>query len=140
MSEKKNCSPILPFLLSLFSLLIFFYCLTQTSTHALKKRNATPGKESNIQAGVPNFFEKSKRGFTYKRINVYDTPSSATQLEEFAPSIVKFISNGLFHGSVLVHCQHGVSRSTTCVLFYLMRCVTQLFCFFLSKTKKRLSL
>lgn len=33
---------------------------------------------------------------------------------------MSFISNALHYGSVLVHCQRGVSRSTTCVMFYLM--------------------
>lgn len=87
------------------------------------QRNVTPSKEASIQAGVPNFFEKRDR-FRYKRVSVYDAPTSAPQLLEAADSVVKFISDGLHHGSVLVHCQHGVSRSTTCVLFYLIRCVT----------------
>ncbi|CAJ1935705.1 unnamed protein product [Cylindrotheca closterium] len=82
--------------------------------------NVTPGKEASIQAGVPNFFEK-KNLFRYRRVAVYDAPTSAPQLLEAADSVVKFISNGLHHGSVLVHCQHGVSRSTTCALFYLVR-------------------
>lgn len=77
------------------------------------------------QAGVPNFFEKSRR-FVYKRIPVYDASTSAPQLESQAEEIASFISKGLFHGSVLVHCQHGVSRSTTCVVMYLMRCVYHL--------------
>lgn len=34
--------------------------------------------------------------------------------------IVAFIASGLHYGSVLVHCQRGVSRSATAVLFYLM--------------------
>lgn len=71
---------------------------------------------SIFQAGVPNYFEKKK--FTYRRIPVYD--SGTTDLLEYAPSVISFISNGLHYGSVLVHCQRGVSRSTTCVLFYLM--------------------
>jgi hypothetical protein len=66
---------------------------------------------------VPNYFEKSHK-YTYRRIPVYD--NSTTDLTKDAPSIVSFISNALHYGSVLVHCQRGVSRSSTCVLFYLM--------------------
>ena len=82
-------------------------------THIL---NVTPTKEANIQAGVPNYFESK---FIYKRISVYDTTTS--DLLQYADASVTFISNGLHHGSVLVHCQRGVSRSSTCVLFFLMR-------------------
>lgn len=84
--------------------------------------NVTPAKEAGVQAGVPNFFEKhSNRGFVYLRIPVFDYgAASAQQLRDQAEKVVKFLSNGLFHGSVLVHCRHGVSRSTTCVLLYLM--------------------
>mmetsp|Transcript_88343 Transcript_88343/g.247131 ORF Transcript_88343/g.247131 Transcript_88343/m.247131 type:complete len:136 (+) Transcript_88343:80-487(+) len=81
--------------------------------------NVTPAKETSIQAGVPNYFEKSGK-FVYRRIPVYDAATSTTTLEEKAEEIVSFISSGLFHGSVLVHCRHGVSRSTTCVVMYLM--------------------
>lgn len=88
----------------------------------MNERNVTPGKETSIQAGVPNFFEKQGK-FQYKRVSVYDTPTSAHELMEAADSVVKFISNGMHHGSVLVHCQHGVSRSTTCALFFMIRCV-----------------
>eukprot|EP00979_Chaetoceros_neogracilis_P002535 scaffold433_cov260-Chaetoceros_neogracile.AAC.62 len=79
--------------------------------------NMTPEKDSSIQSGVANYFEK-KKVFAYKRISVYD--ASTTDLLSYAPQIVSFISKGLNYGSVLVHCQRGVSRSTTAVLFYLM--------------------
>lgn len=70
-----------------------------------------------MQSGVANYFEK-KQIFAYKRISVYD--ASTTNLLDYAPQIVSFISKGLNYGSVLVHCQRGVSRSATAVLFYLM--------------------
>ena len=81
--------------------------------------NVTPAKEANIQAGVPNYFEKMTKTFTYKRIPVYDAPTS--DLLQYADATVSFISTGLHHGSVLVHCQRGVSRSATCIIFFLMR-------------------
>jgi predicted protein tyrosine phosphatase len=85
-------------------------------THIL---NMTTSKEVNIKAGVPNFFESSGR-FVYKRIAVLDAPTSVSDLAERSDEIVGFIAKGLHHGSVLVHCQRGVSRSTTAVLLYLM--------------------
>ena len=74
------------------------------------------------QAGVPNYFESSSK-FIYRRIPVYDTPTIASDLKEAADEICSFIAKGLLRGSVLVHCQKGVSRSTTAVLMYLMRYV-----------------
>lgn len=50
---------------------------------------------------------------------MYDTATS--DLLSQADAIVGFISSGLHHGSVLVHCKEGISRSTTCVIFFLMR-------------------
>jgi len=91
--------------------------LARNVTHIL---NMTPTKEASIQAGVPNYFEAS---FTYQRIAVYDASTSTTELLAAADSIVAFIAKALHHGSCLVHCQRGVSRSTTAVLFYLMRYV-----------------
>lgn len=70
-----------------------------------------------LQSGVANYFEKNKN-FTYRRIPVYD--NATTDIVQYANSIVSFISNALYYGSVLVHCQRGVSRSTACVLIYLM--------------------
>mmetsp|Transcript_47252 Transcript_47252/g.70318 ORF Transcript_47252/g.70318 Transcript_47252/m.70318 type:complete len:243 (-) Transcript_47252:156-884(-) len=84
-------------------------------THIL---NATPAKEGGVKAGVANFFEKGGR-FVYKRIPVYDNGTS--NLLDYANEAVKFVSAGLCHGSVLVHCQHGVSRSCTIAAFFLMR-------------------
>ena len=86
--------------------------------------NITPAKEAGITAGVPNFFEGNKigpAGFTiqYKRISVYD--ASTSDLLPHADEIVNFISNGLHHGSVLVHWQRGVSRSATAVMMFLIR-------------------
>ena len=92
--------------------------------------NVTPTKEVSIQAGVPNYFEKkstakgSSKTFVYKRIPIYDSSTSVSELETYANEIVDFISKGLYHGSVLVHCHQGISRSTTCVLLFLMRYVT----------------
>lgn len=80
----------------------------------------TPEKEAGITAGVPNYFENAKGSrIKYKRISVYD--ASSTDLLCHADEIVEFISNGLHHGGVLVHCQRGVSRSATAVIMFLMR-------------------
>ncbi len=57
--------------------------------------------------------------FVYKRIQVYDAPAS--DLLSHADEAVNFISSGLCHGSVLIHCHQGISRSTTCLAFYLVR-------------------
>eukprot|EP00978_Attheya_sp_CCMP212_P039263 scaffold202677_cov51-Attheya_sp.AAC.2 len=61
---------------------------------------------------------RDKNRIIYKRIPVYDAATS--DLLSYADSIVSFISSGLHHGSVLVHCQRGVSRSATSVVFFLM--------------------
>ena len=92
-------------------------------THVL---NCTPAKETNIEAGVPNYFEHrtfpgQKQRFVYHRIPIYDAPSSLQELKsEHASDIVRFVTKGLCHGNVLVHCSRGVSRSTTSVVLYLM--------------------
>eukprot|EP00559_Dactyliosolen_fragilissimus_P007708 CAMPEP_0184858882 /NCGR_PEP_ID=MMETSP0580-20130426/3911_1 /TAXON_ID=1118495 /ORGANISM="Dactyliosolen fragilissimus" /LENGTH=235 /DNA_ID=CAMNT_0027355223 /DNA_START=340 /DNA_END=1047 /DNA_ORIENTATION=+ len=74
-----------------------------------------------LKSGVPNYFESSTH-FTYRRIPVYDAATS--DLLSVADSIVAFISGALHHGSVLVHCQRGISRSSTCVIFFLMKKVS----------------
>ena len=91
-------------------------------THVL---NCTPRKQTNIEAGVPNYFEKpklsSQKRLNYHRIPIYDAPSSVQELQsEHEADIIRFITKGLCHGNVLVHCSRGVSRSTTSVILYLM--------------------
>ena len=88
-------------------------------THIL---NLTPTKEASIQAGVPNYFAHTQT-FTYKRIPIYDASTSVTDLWEQADSICSFIAMALCHGSILIHCQRGVSRSPTALLLYLIRYV-----------------
>jgi protein-tyrosine phosphatase len=81
-----------------------------------------------LKAGVPNYFESSGV-YTYKRIPVLDASTSSSDLLDKADEIVDFIASGLCHGSVLVHCQRGVSRSTTAVVMYLMRYVNLMLCY-----------
>jgi hypothetical protein len=81
-----------------------------------------------LKTGVPNYFESS-RAYTYKRIPVLDASTSSSDLLDKADEIVDFIASGLCHGSVLVHCQRGVSRSTTAVVLYLMRYVNLILCY-----------
>ena len=86
-------------------------------THIL---NLTPAKETGIEAGVPNYFP---RLFQYRRIPIYDSALSLSDLRDHADSICDFIAQALecHHSSILVHCQQGVSRSVTAALLYLMR-------------------
>ena len=82
--------------------------------------NVTPAKEQGITAGIPNYFENAVGSkIKYKRIPVYD--ASTSDLLSYADEMVEFISQGLHHGGVLVHCQRGVSRSATAVVMFLMR-------------------
>ena len=87
--------------------------------YLLRILNVTPAKEAGIVSGVPNYFENTSSTIKYKRISVYD--ASTSDLLPYSDEIVQFISNGLHHGSVLVHCQRGVSRSATSVIMFLMR-------------------
>jgi atypical dual specificity phosphatase len=89
-------------------------------THIL---NITPTKQTNIEAGVPNYFESSSKcNLKYKRIPIYDSSISVSELsgKGYENDIVKFISNGLYYGNVFVHCSRGISRSATGIILYLM--------------------
>jgi hypothetical protein len=87
--------------------------------------NVTPPKQIHSGMGVPNYFEKQQQQhkFTYLRVPLFDDATSVMELQKdsLQNTIVDFIHRGLYHGNVLVHCHHGVSRSTTCVALYLMR-------------------
>ena len=103
-------------------------------THVL---NCTPPKQTNIEAGVPNYFEKHSHSnsiqqqrqqqqqhkvrLVYHRIPIYDSPASLPELKsKHESAIITFVTKGLCHGNVFVHCSRGVSRSTTSVVLYLM--------------------
>ncbi len=60
------------------------------------------------------------QNFTYKLIRASDHPGF--NLGVYLDSAADFIHNSLKHGSgVLVHCYMGISRSTSCVMAYLMK-------------------
>jgi protein-tyrosine phosphatase len=97
--------------------------LQRKITHIL---NMTPAKETGIEAGVPNYFERSSAStLHYHRIPIYDSALSVSELRDQADAICDFIANALecHQSSILVHCQQGVSRSVTAALLYLIRYV-----------------
>jgi protein-tyrosine phosphatase len=82
--------------------------------------NVTPTRAVDPIAGCMNFFEKEGADkFLYKRIPIND--NRGEDLLSHLEGVVAFIEAGRFHGSVLVHCQKGVSRSASVVVAYLMK-------------------
>jgi protein-tyrosine phosphatase len=69
-----------------------------------------------VASGLSPFYPKD---FKYKTIAVADTSQSGL-LRHF-PAAVAFIKEGINRGGVLVHCYAGVSRSSACVIAYLMQ-------------------
>ena len=59
------------------------------------------------------------KDFTYKVINIADVTSSS--LIRHLPGAIQFIKDGIQKGGVLVHCHAGVSRSSSCVIAFLMQ-------------------
>ena len=57
-------------------------------------------------------------GITYKHIELYDFTNE--NILHFIPEALSFISEGMRHGKVLVHCLMGISRSSIIVTSYIM--------------------
>ncbi|KAG6604580.1 phosphatase Slingshot 2 protein [Phytophthora cinnamomi] len=84
-------------------------------THVL---NVTPPKTMDPVAGVPNFFEKDKL-FTYRRCPIFD--NKAEDISGVLEGCVAFMDQAKYYGRILVHCNKGVSRSSSMVVAYLMK-------------------
>ncbi|KAH7463221.1 hypothetical protein PRIC1_001916 [Phytophthora ramorum] len=84
-------------------------------THIL---NVTPPKKMDPVAGVPNFFEKDK-AFTYRRCPIFD--NKAEDISGMLEGCIAFIDQAKYYGRILVHCNKGVSRSSSMVVAYLMK-------------------
>jgi serine/threonine/tyrosine-interacting protein len=59
-----------------------------------------------------------KDDFSYKIIPLYDSPN--TNIGKYFEESNNFINSGLEEGVVYVHCGHGVSRSASLVIAYVM--------------------
>ncbi|KAE8887890.1 hypothetical protein PF005_g8433 [Phytophthora fragariae] len=84
-------------------------------THIL---NVTPPKKTDPVAGVPNFFEKDKL-FTYRRCPLFD--NKAEDISGVLEGCIAFMDQAKYYGRILVHCNKGVSRSSSMVVAYLMK-------------------
>lgn len=60
-----------------------------------------------------------KKDFKYCKVNVHDQP--AADILRYLEGAATFLHTMLQEGSLLVHCEHGVSRSATVVMAYLIR-------------------
>lgn len=58
-------------------------------------------------------------GIVHRQYNLQDIPSQ--NIAQFFDSTFHDIDEGLSRGGVLVHCAAGISRSSTCLIAYLMR-------------------
>lgn len=78
--------------------------------------NCTPSRKVDPEAGCPNYF---KSEITYLRLPVFD--NRGEDLLAHFEACSDFIDSRLSFGSVLIHCNKGVSRSASFVCAYLMR-------------------
>lgn len=78
--------------------------------------NCTPSRKVDPEAGCPNFF---KSEITYLRLPIFD--NRGEDLLAHVEACSDFIDSRLYFGSVLIHCNKGVSRSASFVCAYLMR-------------------
>ncbi|XP_046842219.1 dual specificity protein phosphatase 19-like isoform X1 [Xenia sp. Carnegie-2017] len=70
----------------------------------------------NVATGIVNQFPNE---FQYKTVEILDLPE--TRIGQHFAELSSFIEKGLEDGKVLVHCNAGVSRSSTVVIAYLMK-------------------
>lgn len=56
---------------------------------------------------------------TYKYLPIYDTPEF--DIKSTFKEAIMFLKTGLQNGSILVHCNAGISRSSTIVIAYIMK-------------------
>lgn len=69
------------------------------------------------EAGCPNFFEgRTPPAFSYKRIPIFD--NRGEDILQYMEGAISFIEQSKHYGSVLVHCNKGVSRSASFVIGY----------------------
>lgn len=77
--------------------------------------NCTPTRNLDPEAGCPNFFEgRTPPPFTYKRIPIFD--NRGEDILQYMEAVASFIEQSKHYGSVLVHCNKGVSRSASFVI------------------------
>lgn len=76
--------------------------------------------QTRANGGVSNFHEKDK-SFEYCRLEMND--NATQQLDEHFEAAWEFIDRARIRedGAVLVHCQQGVSRSSSMIIAYLMK-------------------
>ena len=67
-------------------------------------------------SGIPN--QTLKPGVNYCNVCILDLPEE--QLSSHFPECFQFLDAGVREGSVLVHCNAGISRSVSIVVAYLM--------------------
>jgi len=80
--------------------------------------NMTPSRTDDPAGGIPSYHEGTP-GLTYARHALHDNASTP-----FMPVLLAALSTlerARYHGGVLVHCAHGVSRSASVVIAFLVR-------------------
>lgn len=81
----------------------------------LKKRGIT--RIVNMSEEHPNYFPNN---FHYYRADAYDHPSQSL-LRIFQEGYKFMIRGSMNGGTILVHCHAGISRSSSMIIYYLMK-------------------